>query len=71
MANYPEFESTKQARIVAGDRYADYIQKHEIELIEKGYITLEYALQATLGERLAGNDGEWTNDYLWHNDART
>lgn len=54
---YPEFLSTKQAREIAGDEYADYIQKHEIELIEKGYITLEYAMSATLGERLAGNDG--------------
>lgn len=55
--NYPEFLSTKQAREIAGDSYAEYMQKHEIELIEKGHITLEYALTATLGERLAGNDG--------------
>ena len=55
--NYPEFLSTKQARELAGDRYADYMQKHEEELIEKGHITLEYAMNATLGERLAGNDG--------------
>jgi hypothetical protein len=54
---YPEFLATKQAREMFGDRYADYIQKHEIELIEKGHITLEYALNATLGDRLAGNNG--------------
>lgn len=54
---YPDFLSTQQAREMFGDDYADYIQRHSEEYIERGILTLEYAQTATLGERLAGNDG--------------
>jgi hypothetical protein len=53
-----KFLASRQAFELAGKDYADYIERATQEHIDKGVYSLEYALTATLGERLAGNDGE-------------
>jgi hypothetical protein len=44
--------------IYAGHSYAEYVQKTIAEHVSKGHYSEEYAQSATLGEFLAGNDGD-------------
>lgn len=53
-----KFLASREAFEMYGKSYADYIERATQEHIEKGVYSVEYALTATLGERLAGNDGE-------------
>jgi hypothetical protein len=41
-----------------GKAYAEYIQNQLTLKLESGLITAEYAQTATLGDLIAGNDGE-------------
>ena len=52
-----KFLASQQAFAWKGKEYADYIEESTQEHLDKGHFSLEYALTATLGERLAGNDG--------------
>lgn len=53
-----KFLASQQAFEMYGKDYADYIERATQEHIDKGVYSLEYALTASLGDRLAGNDGE-------------
>ena len=50
--------AARQALRAYGEKYAAYIERHTLELIEKGYLTEEVGMTRTLGEALAGNDGD-------------
>ena len=42
----------------AGESYGTYIQESISEHVAKGHYTHEYAMACSLGDMLAGNDGE-------------
>lgn len=41
-----------------GQSYADYIQKSTAEHVAKGHYTEEFAMSRSLGDALAGNNGD-------------
>jgi hypothetical protein len=53
-----KFLASREAFEFAGQAYADYMEASIQEHVDKGVYSLEYALQATLSDRLAGNEGE-------------
>lgn len=53
MSEY-RYLAAQQAHAIYGKDYADYIERHTAELVAKGYDVADQSL----GEALAGNDGE-------------
>lgn len=53
-----QFLASQQAFEMYGKQYADYIEQSTQEHLDKGHFSLDYALTASLGDRLAGNDGD-------------
>lgn len=47
-----------QQALYAGQSYADYMQSNIAEHVSKGHYSEEWAMSASLGDMLAGNDGE-------------
>lgn len=54
MNNGYKFPAAQQAFAIYGKRYADYIEQHTQELVDKGFDVAD----RSLGEALAGNDGD-------------
>ena len=44
--------------LYAGENYAQYIQENIAGHVAKGHYSQEWAMSATLGDLLSGNDGE-------------
>lgn len=51
-------QAAKDAARTYGTDYADYIEEHTLSLIERGHLTPDVGLTRSLGQALAGNDGE-------------
>lgn len=51
-------QAARDAMRFSGKRYADYIERHTLEMIERGHLTEEEGLGRSLGEALIGNDGD-------------